>query len=62
MEYNRILSSYRAQAVASYLITNGVDKGRITTFGFGETKPLVQTTVDAASKAINRRVEIEFYE
>jgi outer membrane protein OmpA-like peptidoglycan-associated protein len=61
MEYNRILSSYRAQAVASYLITNGIAKGRIATFGFGETKPLVQTG-DAASQAINRRVEIEFYE
>jgi outer membrane protein OmpA-like peptidoglycan-associated protein len=60
-EYNRLLSSYRAQAVASYLITGGINRNRIVTFGFGEAKPL-STGDDAASQAINRRVEIEFYE
>jgi outer membrane protein OmpA-like peptidoglycan-associated protein len=60
-EYNRLLSSYRAQAVASYLITGGIDKNRITTFGFGESRPL-NSIDDEASQAINRRVEIEFYE
>jgi outer membrane protein OmpA-like peptidoglycan-associated protein len=60
-EYNRLLSRYRAQAVASYLITGGINKNRIATFGFGETKPLSPNN-DAASQAMNRRVEIEFYE
>ena len=60
-EYNRLLSGYRAHAVASYLITGGIKKNRIETFGFGETKPL-STNNDEASQAMNRRVEIEFYE
>jgi outer membrane protein OmpA-like peptidoglycan-associated protein len=60
-EYNRLLSSYRAQAVASYLIAGGINKSRIDTFGFGETKPL-SSGDDTVSQAMNRRVEIEFYE
>jgi outer membrane protein OmpA-like peptidoglycan-associated protein len=55
---NLALSDARAAAVKAALVSGyGVDGGRITTQGFGDTKPAVPNTT-AAGRAQNRRVEI----
>lgn len=55
--YNLDLSQRRAQAVSSVLISSGVDPSRIVTIGRGEDQP-VASNLDAAGRALNRRVEI----
>ena len=55
---NLALSEGRAAAVKGALVGEfGVDGGRITTKGFGDTKPSVPNTT-ASGRAQNRRVEI----
>lgn len=58
--YNLKLSNKRAASAVKYLIKNGIDKNRLTSKGYGETKPLI----DCASKSCtdeehqsNRRIE-----
>jgi len=55
-EYNNILSRERASSVARYLINLGLDKNRITSKGFGDSKPL-DTTLTEEARRKNRRVE-----
>lgn len=55
-KYNLLLSKARAEAVRQYLITKGVSAERLSSTGFGESKPLVANdTPDGREK--NRRVE-----
>ena len=55
---NLTLSDARAAAVKTALVTDfGVDGSRITTKGFGDTKPSVPNAT-AAGRAQNRRVEV----
>ena len=56
-EMNQKLSEDRASSVKQYLIGNGVDESRITSTGYGETKPIVDNKT-AANRALNRRVEM----
>jgi outer membrane protein OmpA-like peptidoglycan-associated protein len=53
---NMKLSIARAQAVKDRLVELGIDEGRLTTKGFGSTKP-IDTNDSAEGKAQNRRVE-----
>ena len=54
---NLDLSRRRAASVVRWLTTTGrIEAGRLTSEGFGETRPLVQGTTPAA-RAQNRRVE-----
>lgn len=55
--YNLDLSNRRAQSVASYLTSRGVNRARIATEGFGESQPIASNAT-AAGKQQNRRVEI----
>jgi outer membrane protein OmpA-like peptidoglycan-associated protein len=55
--YNQTLSENRAQSVASYLSTRGVQSARIATQGFGETQPIADNGTESG-RAANRRVEI----
>ncbi|RYF88643.1 MAG: OmpA family protein [Chitinophagaceae bacterium] len=55
-DYNYGLSQRRAEAVANYLRNTGIDSGRLITKWYGETQPL-STETDAATRALNRRVE-----
>ena len=57
-EYNQSLSERRAQSVAAYLTSRGVQSARIATRGFGETQLLVNPEQSEADKQANRRVEI----
>lgn len=56
--YSRDLSILRADAVRNYLIQTGVDEKRLTSKGYGNTQPLINSTSDKANKA-NQRVEIK---
>jgi len=58
--YNLDLSRRRAQAAASYLISNGVAAGRIRTEGRGETEPISSNATEAGRQE-NRRVEVAIF-
>ena len=53
---NLALSQARAQAVLATLVSLGIAPDRLTAAGFGESRPKVPDT-DEAAKAVNRRVE-----
>ena len=55
--YNLKLSGERATAVADWLTAHGVAASRITTAGYGDTRPLVPNK-DDESRAKNRRTEL----
>jgi peptidoglycan-associated lipoprotein len=57
-EYNLALGNRRAQAAKQYLVSHGIDAGRIETQSWGEEKPLVQGH-DESSWSQNRRDEFE---
>jgi outer membrane protein OmpA-like peptidoglycan-associated protein/outer membrane protein W len=56
-DYNLKLSGRRAQAVADYLLSQGIDKSRIEIVPNGEANPIASNKT-AAGRAKNRRVEI----
>lgn len=55
-EHNKALSAQRAEAVKSQLIQMGIDGNRLSTQGFGDTRPLGDNTTPEG-RANNRRVE-----
>ena len=55
---NQTLSENRAASVKNYLVENGIAPSRLSSAGFGETKP-VDTNKTKAGKANNRRVEVK---
>lgn len=58
-EYNLALGQRRANAVRDILMANGVDPFNIETISFGEERPRVPASNEAAW-AENRRVEIRY--
>lgn len=60
---NMKLSELRAKTVVDYLVTNGIDKTRLTSKGYGESKILnrCKNNVDCGEleHAVNRRVEFK---
>ena len=56
-EHNYILSKNRAKAVMNYLIQKGISADRLTSTGYGSTKPIKSNKTEAG-KALNRRVEL----
>ncbi|MHC1697803.1 MAG: OmpA family protein [Geobacteraceae bacterium] len=56
-EYNMQLSQRRADAVKNALVGKGVNAGRMTTVGYGETKPVASNATETG-RLQNRRVEI----
>jgi outer membrane protein OmpA-like peptidoglycan-associated protein len=55
--YNQRLSERRAQSVADYMASGGIAKSRLSTRGYGESKP-VGDNKSAEGMQRNRRVEI----
>jgi outer membrane protein OmpA-like peptidoglycan-associated protein len=56
-EYNMTLSENRANAVRSYLVTQGVSGDAVTAKGFGKTEPVADNGT-ATGRQMNRRVEL----
>lgn len=56
--FNQKLSEDRAAAVKNYLLENGIQAERLSSSGFGESKP-IDTNKTAKGKANNRRVEVK---
>jgi len=54
---NQALSAQRAGSVAAWLAAKGVDKNRMTTQGFGDSKPVADNSTEDG-RAKNRRVEL----
>lgn len=57
---NQVLSEKRAESVATLLRTYNVSSSRISTVGYGETKP-VASNETASGRRLNRRVEVLIY-
>jgi peptidoglycan-associated lipoprotein len=57
-EYNLALGNRRANSAKQYLVSHGIDGGRIETVSFGEERPMAQGH-DETSWAWNRRAEFE---
>jgi len=59
-EYNLKLSDRRAKAVFDYLTSRGVDPARLSSIGYGESKPIAPNEIDGKDnpegRQLNRRV------
>ncbi len=56
--HNQDLSKRRAYSVKVYLVKHGIDALRLSTIGFGESKPIASNKT-AEGKAKNRRIEFK---
>ncbi len=56
---NLTLSSRRAVAVGGWLVSHGVEAGRITTEGLGPDRHIAPNDTDEG-RALNRRVEVHY--
>lgn len=56
--YNQQLSQNRAESVAAYLRSRGVDYARMSVRGYGASRPIASNGNDAG-RAQNRRVELD---
>jgi len=56
-QYNQALSERRANAVKNALVGMGVNPARMTTIGYGKSKP-VASNASEAGRQLNRRVEL----
>ncbi|PPL04629.1 Outer membrane protein OmpA [Parapedobacter indicus] len=56
-EYNQWLSEKRAESVKKYAVDKGLAENRITTHGYGQTKPIAPNNTQEGRQQ-NRRVEV----
>jgi len=59
--YNLRLSERRAESVKNYLVQRGINPSRITTKGYGETRPIASNETEEG-RALNRRTELHIIE
>uniref|UniRef100_UPI004049CBCD OmpA family protein n=1 Tax=Flavobacterium sp. TaxID=239 RepID=UPI004049CBCD len=57
VNHNKVLSEERAKAICNFLVTNGIDKYRLSAEGKGDRFPIVSNDTET-NRAKNRRVEI----
>lgn len=55
---NNALSIRRANSVAKYLATKGIDPGRLNVRGYGARRPLVSNDDEVDGRELNRRIEL----
>lgn len=55
-EYNFVLSDKRAKSVMDYILSKGISPDRISSKGYGESKPVATNETDEG-RQLNRRVE-----
>ena len=55
-EKNQKLSEARAASVKAYLVSKGIEESRLSTAGYGESKP-IEDNKTAKGRAANRRIE-----
>jgi outer membrane protein OmpA-like peptidoglycan-associated protein len=60
--HNQDLSQRRAESAVKYLIQSGINAGRITAKGYGETRLLIPDAKDEEEHQKNRRTEIKILE
>lgn len=63
--YNLRLSKKRAASAVKYLVKHGIDKSRLTSKGYGETKPLIDCKTKSCTDEehqSNRRIEFVILE
>jgi outer membrane protein OmpA-like peptidoglycan-associated protein len=60
-KFNQKLSESRAKAVVDALVARGISADRLTSKGFGSSKP-VSTNKTAKGRAENRRTEVIYYD
>ena len=60
LSYNQELSEKRARNVADELVAQGVSRRRVTSKGYGETRPITTNTSETG-RSMNRRVEVVIY-
>ena len=56
--YNQQLSQRRAASVRQYLLEKGIDAVRLTSKGYGESRPVADNQTDGG-RELNRRVELK---
>jgi OOP family OmpA-OmpF porin len=56
-QHNQALSERRAEAVKSYLVAHGIAADRLSTVGYGSSRPLT-TDPSPSAQAMNRRVTL----
>jgi outer membrane protein OmpA-like peptidoglycan-associated protein len=61
-KYSLFLSKRRANAIMKYLIDGGINEDRLTSEGYGDTKPKYSNTLDLATSELNNRIEFNFLE
>jgi len=57
-EANQKLSQERVNSVKSYLVNKGINTGRMTAVGYGETQPVASNSTEEG-RGLNRRVEVK---
>ena len=55
-DYNLKLSTERSKAVLDYIVSKGIVRTRLSTQGYGKTRPIADNNTEEG-KALNRRVE-----
>jgi outer membrane protein OmpA-like peptidoglycan-associated protein len=55
-DHNRTLSGARAASVVKWLVKNGIDAGRLSSYGFGSDRPIADNGTEEGRQT-NRRVE-----
>ncbi|MDZ7743965.1 MAG: OmpA family protein [Bacteroidota bacterium] len=59
--YNKELSANRAKAVYDFLVDHGIDTGRLSFKGYGESQPIADNET-TQGRALNRRTEFRIVE
>jgi outer membrane protein OmpA-like peptidoglycan-associated protein len=54
---NLVLSQKRAESVSRYLISQGISSERLSTKGYGDSRPIASNETEQG-KSLNRRTEI----